>query len=144
MAKIAHLFLFAVANAGCASEVAGPMGADTVNPTIEQRIEENVAEGRSAGFPDLRSVPGTPPPRPSAQEQAVSRDDIITRAEGLVSDIDTARAAERDAQLAARAEALRDAVAADRAAAGAEGLLSTEAIPILRPDPGEPLFPEVE
>lgn len=112
----------------CACETSGrgnPSGAVAVNADIEQRIEARVLEGRSTGAPDLRDVPDSPPPLPSQRTMASERADLADAARALGADISAQKQTPVvDAAVLDRAEQLRRRVAADRAAAAAEGSLA--------------------
>ena len=106
----------------CASpKPAGPVGADSVNPEIEQRIEERVLEGRAKPGPKVSDIPSNPPDLPTAEELAQEREDILASGVQVNADVNDVRGTDDEEILAQKAKALLEQIERDRALSDAEG-----------------------
>jgi hypothetical protein len=120
---------------GCAlTKRDAPVVADRVNPSIEQRIEARVYEGRAEGTPDIRDVPAPPENLPDAAARAAERAVLTDAAGELAGDVRAAKAEAGSREtLEQRAARLEAEIAAARASAAAEGSLA-DRLEQVRPD----------
>ena len=121
------IFCAGLALSACATEPLGPESAGQVNASMEQRIEQRVAEGRADGFPDIKDSKGTAPQKPdlaaiAAQRAAIEKTGLITAAE-----IEALKDGSASDALKDKAAALLVALEKDRAKAKAEGSLADRA-----------------
>lgn len=121
--------LLIVLGACSGKKPAAPQGAAAVNPVIEQRIQEHVAEGKAAGYPDLRNMRSDVPPVPSASQRAADLTNLEAQAAQMAAQTAADREPEAGLTPAQRAAALRAAIANDRALAKAEGSLADKLNP---------------
>ena len=123
--RLTYLIAAIPALAACASDgPSGPAQAASVNPVIEQRIEDRVHEGRAGRAPELNEVPSAGPALPTAAELRAERDDLLAEQVNLDKAVEDDRQAVEDEKLKARADQLLRQIERDRALAKAEGMLS--------------------
>lgn len=118
--------LFAFGLAACATpKVEGPVGAETVNPDIEERIATEVEEGRARGYPDLAAIRVTPPTLETEKQREEAKTALLAAGEALkaqtAAELEEAKADQIAEQ---KAEELKAAIARDRVAAANEKPLS--------------------
>lgn len=109
----------------CASpKPTGPVGADSVNPEIEQRIEQRVLEGRSKPGPKVSDIPSDPPDLPTAAELAQDRKKILASGVEVNAAVSEVRGSDDEEALAQKAKALLEQIERDKALLDAEGPLN--------------------